>query len=125
MSEPFRPQPPPNEAETTERPSGVPPRHPHALAEAGGLTGAVAGAILGSIAGPFGAVAGGALGSALGAFTGEALSRAEHEREVHDRELDDTIGVTSGDLGTSEENKHPSPEALAEARTHDEARRET
>lgn len=123
MSEPRRPAAE-NEPKD-ERPSGVPPRHAHALAEAGGVSGAVVGAILGSIAGPIGAAAGGAIGTAVGAFAGETIERSEHAREVHDRELDDTIGVTTGDLGTTPENKHPSAEALAEARANDASKERT
>ena len=132
-SEPFRPSPStlptPKEPEKAagtdvdERPSGVPPRHQHATTEAAVLSGAVAGAIVGAIGGPIGAMAGGAIGSAIGAMAGATLERAEHLREVHDHELDDEIGVTSGSLGVPKEAKQPSAEALQEAREVDEARK--
>jgi phage tail tape-measure protein len=127
-SEPFRPSPsalptPKEPEEVDERPSGVPARHQHATTEAAVLSGAVAGAIVGAIGGPLGAMAGGAIGSAIGAMAGATLERAEHLREVHDHELDDEIGVTSGSLGVPKEAKQPSAEALQEAREADEARK--
>lgn len=128
MSEEKRPpSSPPKPAESgtdvNARPSGVPARHQHATTEAAVLSGAVAGAIVGAVAGPLGALAGGAIGSAIGAMAGATLERAEHQREVHDRELDDDIGITSGSMGTPAETKHPSPEVLEEARASDEARK--
>lgn len=113
-----------DDLEKGDRPSGLPPRHPHALAEAGGVTGALVGAVVGAIAGPIGAAVGGALGSAACALAGESIERAEHARAEHDRELDDAIGVTTGNLGTPPETKHPSAEVLSEARANDRDRAE-
>ena len=97
----------------------LPATDEHALAEAGVLGGALAGGMLGAIAGPIGILAGVALGSAAGALAGDAIDRDTLEGNAHDKELDDTIGVTSGSLGTPPETKHPSAEALADARQAD------
>lgn len=103
-----------------ERPRGAPASHPHALAEAGAVAGAVVGAVAGAIAGPAFSVAGAVVGSALGAAAGETVERAEHERGAHEADLDATIGLTGGGVGTSDANKHPSAQVLEEARLYDE-----
>jgi hypothetical protein len=59
----------------------------------------VAGGLVGSIAGPPGAVAGMVLGAAVGALAGKVIDDEAERAHVHDSELDDEIGVTSGDLG--------------------------
>ncbi len=96
-------------------------KHDHAVAGAATLSGAAAGAVIGAMAGPIGAVAGGAIGTAVGAIAGIAMEREEIRHDAHDRDLDDAIGVTSGDLGEPEENKRPSHAVLYDARK-DEAR---
>lgn len=76
----------------------VTPNHVHG-ATVGALGGELAGAIVGAIAGPPGVVAGMLIGAAAGALAGRALdddAEREHQREDA---LDETIGVTSGDLG--------------------------
>jgi hypothetical protein len=90
--------------------------HIHAsVLDATTLTGAVAGAAIGAIAGPAGIVAGGIVGTALGVIAGVGLDKAEHARDQHEKNLDDAIGVTKGDLGA------PPPEkgahSAASART--------
>lgn len=110
----VHPEPP------VERPRGVPADPTHAMAEGVVVSAAVAGAVVGAVAGPVGAVAGGAIGSAVGIFAGVTMEREAHAKDEHDRELDAAIGVTTGDLGTPEETKHPSPEVLADARAYDQ-----
>lgn len=68
-------------------------------ADIGAGVGLVAGALAGAIAGPIGAVVGATIGSVVGEATGAAIHRQEHERTMHDHELDDAIGVTSGPIG--------------------------
>jgi hypothetical protein len=65
------------------------------------VSGAVAGAALGSVAGPPGLVAGGIVGTAMGVLAGVGLDHAEHAHDEHERQLDDEIGVTRGDLGAA------------------------
>jgi hypothetical protein len=91
--------------------AGVPhSSHEHDRAEGGGLgaaTGAAAGAALGAFAGPPGAVAGAVIGAVAGAATGVALA-TEHDREsVHDRFLDEMIGVFGGDIGAASPDAPP------------------
>ncbi|HRG99074.1 MAG TPA: hypothetical protein PLR99_22645 [Polyangiaceae bacterium] len=113
-----KPSAPPAEESQKDVIPGLNP-HPHAMSEAAVLSGAVAGAIVGAVAGPVGAIAGGAIGSAIGAIAGVAMEREEHLREEHDRVLDDEIGVTSGSLGSSPDDRKASPEVLREARESD------
>lgn len=74
----------------------------HVLVDVGTVSGAVTGAVVGLAAGPPGMIIGGAIGAVLGTVAGAALDRESHRTERHDRELDDDIGVTSGDLGARE-----------------------
>ena len=121
MSEPKRPSTPPKNPDAIEeRPSGLPPANSHAVAEAVAASGAVVGALVGAVGGPIGAVAGGAIGAAIGAIAGATIEKTEHEHEMHERELDDEIGVTSGSLGVPAEAKRPSREALEEAKQYDD-----
>lgn len=96
------------------QPAGV-HKHDHAFAGAATLSGAVSGAIVGALAGPFGALAGGVIGTAVGAVTGFAMENEGKRNDARSRELDDTIGITSGSLGEPEENKRPSHELFIEA----------
>jgi len=93
---------------TDDTKDGLPKHDGHALAGATTIGGAMTGAMVGAIAGPAGAIAGGIIGSAIGALSGAVMEREEHRREVHDRDLDDDIGVTSGAIGVPDEMKHPS-----------------
>jgi uncharacterized membrane protein len=74
------------------------PAHKHG-GEAGAIAGEVLGALVGSAAGPPGAVAGMVLGAAVGALAGEMMDEEAERTSLHDAELDETIGVTKGDLG--------------------------
>lgn len=74
-------------------------RHEHKTLGAATLAGAAAGAAVGALAGPPGAIAGGIIGTAIGIMAGATLEREDSKHEKHDHELDDEIGVTSGDLG--------------------------
>jgi hypothetical protein len=76
----------------------VKPNHTHGEMT-GALAGEVAGAIVGSMAGPPGAVAGMVMGAATGALLGEVLDREAERTHAHDEQLDEEIGVTSGELG--------------------------
>lgn len=62
-------------------------------------SGALVGAVVGAGGGPAGIVAGVVLGGLAGVATGAALDSESSRRAAHDRELDDAIGVTRGDLG--------------------------
>jgi phage tail tape-measure protein len=72
--------------------------HVHA-SEVGALAGEVAGGIVGAIAGPAGAATGMIVGAMAGALAGEVMDREAKRAQAHDADLDDAIGVTSGDLG--------------------------
>lgn len=65
----------------------------------GAAGGAVAGAAVGAIGGPAGAAVGAFIGSVAGAVAESVLEREGRKARSHDRELDETIGVTCGDLG--------------------------
>lgn len=67
--------------------------------EAGAVAGEVAGAVLGSAAGPVGAIVGMVVGGLAGTLAGDALGRDAERADAHDAELDEDIGVASGDLG--------------------------
>jgi hypothetical protein len=86
--------------EEMTRPSTIPPRAVEVL-------GATAGAIAGSIAGPIGAIAGAVVGGAVGAVAGGALEDLEHQRHVHDEELDRDIGVIGGNIGEADPDQPP------------------
>ena len=89
----------------TEKESVPPPSHTHG-AQVGAVAGEIAGGIMGSVAGPPGMVAGMVMGAAAGALAGKVLDEEAERAHVHDGELDDAIGVTSGDLGAPN-LKHP------------------
>jgi hypothetical protein len=80
--------------------------HHHAapILDASALSGAIAGAVMGSVAGPPGIVAGGIVGTAMGIVAGVALDNADRVHDSRDKELDDDIGVTKGDLGAAGPN---------------------
>jgi len=82
-------------------PNGL-PRETYLLLETAALVGAASGIAVGAIGGPPGAIVGGILGTAVGMMAGSTLDVAEKREAAHDRELDDTIGVTEGDLGARE-----------------------
>ncbi len=67
--------------------------------EAGAIAGEIAGAVLGSAAGPIGAVAGMVIGAVAGAVAGEEMAEESDRASKHDKELDEEIGVTKGNLG--------------------------
>lgn len=86
---------------SVDAPSGV-PREGFATLEAATLAGAAGGVAAGAIAGPPGAIVGGIIGTAVGMMAGSTLDVVERRTDAHDRELDDAIGVTDGDLGARE-----------------------
>jgi phage tail tape-measure protein len=96
-------------------------KHDHGVAGAVTLSGAAAGAAMGAVGGPVGAVAGGAIGTAIGALIGVTMEREEVRHDAHDRELDDAIGVTHGEIGEPAEHKRPS-RAVVEAAEAEAAR---
>jgi phage tail tape-measure protein len=75
-----------------------PPSHTHGEA-VGAIGGEVVGAIVGSMAGPPGAIAGMVIGAAAGAMVGKIIDEEEERKSFLDGELDEEIGVTSGELG--------------------------
>jgi hypothetical protein len=78
-----------------------------AVLDASALSGAIAGAVIGSIAGPPGVVAGGIIGTALGVVAGVGLDNAERVHGERDKELDEDIGVTKGNLGAADPTAPP------------------
>jgi hypothetical protein len=61
--------------------------------------GLAAGAALGSYAGPPGLVAGALLGGVVGALLSIAQNRQMHRESEEVDRFDETVGITSGDLG--------------------------
>lgn len=91
-------------------------RKPHGESvAAGSLAGAAAGAVAGAVVGPIGAVVGGMIGAAVGAGAGEIIAEEGERVSKHDRELDDEIGVTSGDLGAADPNMPPAKRGVFSA----------
>jgi hypothetical protein len=79
----------------------------HVMHKVEGVTGgAVAGAVLGAIGGPPGAIAGAVIGGAMGAIAAVALDKDADQTKERNRELDDEIGVSEGELGAPN-LKHP------------------
>jgi hypothetical protein len=76
---------------------------------AGAVVGAIAGAVVGAFAGPPGLIAGSALGAAVGAAAGAALDRVGAERDRRDKELDEEIGITRGNMGAFPVTMPPPP----------------
>jgi polyisoprenoid-binding protein YceI len=74
----------------------------------GGASGALVGALVGIAAGPPGAIAGAIMGGFAGALAGAAMDQESSANEQRTRELDDEIGVTSGDLGAPKFEPLPS-----------------
>ena len=72
----------------------------------GGAAGAAAGAVMGAVAGPPGVVVGAVLGGAVGAAAEAVLEGREGAARSRNKELDEQIGVTSGELGAPN-LKHP------------------
>jgi len=82
--------------------------HDASFAGAATVSAAIAGAATGALAGPVGAVTGGAIGTIVGALAGNVMAEEQARAGAHDRDLDDTIGVTRGSLGTPPGTKRPS-----------------
>jgi hypothetical protein len=78
----------------------------HQLGKSEVALGVIAGAAVGAMAGPAGAIVGAAIGAAAGAVGAAAASIDEANREENEAELDETIGVSSGELGAPN-LKHP------------------
>lgn len=91
----------------------VPRVHKHHTGEAAAIAGEIAGAVIGSAAGPVGMVAGMVVGALAGTLAGEALEIDEERASKHDHELDDSLGVTSGDLGAVQPKARSSAEKAA------------
>lgn len=82
-------------------------KNAHVAHEAEGVaSGAAAGAVLGAGAGPAGMVVGAVIGGAAGAVAASALEKDAARKQARERELDEQIGVTGGDLGAPN-LKHP------------------
>ena len=61
-------------------------------------SGVLVGVVVGAMAGPPGVVAGAIVGGVAGTLTGMALENESSRRAARDRELDETIEVSGGDL---------------------------
>jgi hypothetical protein len=91
----------------SEKPVVEKKQHQHLVHDAEGAgAGAVAGAVFGAVAGPPGIVAGAIIGAIAGAVTAEVMETTGERVAAHDRELDEEIGVSGGDLGAPN-LKHP------------------
>jgi len=87
------------------------PARKHHGEEAGAIAGEIVGAVVGSAAGPVGTIAGMVVGAVVGALTGHVLEDEERKNQTHDQELDESIGVTGGDLGAARAGASPLPPA--------------
>lgn len=98
----VRPKASPNQQAQGEEKTGVPKTGQFAIFEASALAGITGGVAVGALAGPPGMIIGGTIGAAIGLLAGSVLDVEEQRTSKHDHELDDAIGVTSGDLGAKE-----------------------
>jgi phage tail tape-measure protein len=73
--------------------------HKHHTGEAAAIAGEIAGAVIGSAAGPVGMVAGMVVGALAGTLVGEGLEANEERVSRHDKELDEELGISGGDIG--------------------------
>jgi hypothetical protein len=64
------------------------------------MLGAVVGGVTGAVAGPPGVIFGAIFGGLVGLLAGFVDEREDTRAAMHTRELDDTIGITHGSLGT-------------------------
>lgn len=94
-----------NKKTRKERPS-IRPSH-HGGEAAAIVSGAIAGGAIGAVAGPPGIVVGGALGGMAATLATAVIEREEHAREVHEAELDETIGVIDGTMGAASPDAPP------------------
>lgn len=85
-------------------------RHEHEFE--GAVAGALVGVAGGAIAGPPGMIAGAVIGGVVGALAAMALETETVLRAERDRELDDVIGVTDGDIGAPN-LEHPPPRSAS------------
>lgn len=88
--------------------------HGEVLAAAS-LAGVAAGAAVGAVVGPVGAIVGGMIGAAVGSAAGEIIQEENERKSVHDKELDEEIGVTKGDLGAADPDQPPAEHGLYSA----------
>jgi alcohol dehydrogenase class IV len=65
---------------------------------AGSFSGVACGVVLGAMTGPFGVVMGLVMGLAVGMIVGHVIEFEDHRRDNRTRELDEIIGVTTGDM---------------------------
>jgi hypothetical protein len=101
--------------------------HGHGLLDATTIAGALAGATAGLVAGPAGLLLGGAIGTAVGTVAGAFLEEEASYRDDHERELDETVGITGHDLGARDVaaagvNRMEQEERARERRSLDELR---
>jgi len=96
----------------------VPKEHKHHTGEAAAIAGEIAGAVIGSAAGPVGLVAGMVVGALAGTLVGEGLEAGEERARKHEEELDETLGISGGDIGAVQSVPPP---ALSGAASEDES----
>jgi alcohol dehydrogenase class IV len=65
---------------------------------AGAFSGVACGVVVGAMTGPFGIVMGVAMGLVVGMIVGHVIETEDHRRDHRTRELDEIIGVTTGDM---------------------------
>lgn len=88
--------------------------HGRSIVDASAMTGAVTGAIVGLAGGPPGVIGGGVLGAAAGIIAGKVLDDQAKHRHARDSQLDEEIGVTSGEIGLGDAPVPQPPPSAAE-----------
>jgi hypothetical protein len=79
-------------------PTGLPKKTLRPAILAGALSGMAGGVVLGAMTGPFGIVMGVAMGLVVGMIFGHVIETEDNRRDHRTRELDEIIGVTTGDM---------------------------
>ncbi|MGD0677691.1 MAG: hypothetical protein ABSC94_19920 [Polyangiaceae bacterium] len=83
--------------------------------DVGAIAGELVGAVVGGAAGPVGVAVGMTLGAMAGALAGHVLEDEGRRARAHDEELDETIGVSGGDLGAARPDMPPAQTAAPSA----------
>ena len=100
--------------ETNETRATPHPSHRHGV-PVGAVAGEALGALIGSPAGPVGVAAGMLIGAAAGALAGKVYDQEAERSSIHDKELDEEIGVTGRNIGRPSQPPQafdPFPEAI-------------
>ena len=79
------------------------------------LAGTIGGAAVGTLGGPAAAIIGAVFGGVAGALAAGAMDSQSERERVRTAELDETIGVTGGDLGAASPSQPPSRRGFVSA----------